>query len=74
MAFFSRKQKQLALKTNSKTIKEKYEQTELHLRQCAKNGNERELKKAMAEHRNIEYALLYKNTPEYRDKVYKRKK
>ncbi len=65
MAFFSRKQKRIAKKCSSAELNSKYVESEQKLKVAASTGSEKELKKAMAEHRNFEYAKLYQNTPQF---------
>ncbi len=65
MAFFTASQKRLARQPTERLNRE-YKFTELKLRQAAASGNEKELKKRMGEHRQIEYALLYKETPKFK--------
>ena len=72
MGFFSRKQKKLALKTPRESLEKAYHESEQNLKRVANSGDEKALKKAMREHGNFEYAMLYKNTPEYKDKCKKR--
>ena len=64
--FFSRSQKDLALNKGYMLVRE-YELSERDLIKVARLGNEKELKRAMEHHREIEYALLYTYTPEYRE-------
>lgn len=68
MSFFKREQKRLALRNSKSNLENLYHKSELKLRRVSKTGNESELKKAMKEHGKYEYALLYQNTPEYRNK------
>lgn len=73
MGFFNRKQKKLALKTPKESLEKAYHESEQNLKRVANFGDEKQLKKAMREHGNFEYAMLYKNTPEYKDKCKKTK-
>lgn len=67
MAFFNNEHKKLSnLPTD--VLKQKYVETELKLQTIAKTGNEKALKEAMKEHGNVEYALLYQKTPEFKEK------
>ena len=68
MSFFTRGQKVLAKKCSYSTLYNKYEKTEDELRRASYTGDEEKLKKAMAKHREIGYALLYRNTPEFKTK------
>lgn len=45
-----------------------YKDSESALRYASYSGNQKELKKAMKVYGDFEYALLYKNTPEYNKK------
>lgn len=72
MAFFKREHKKLA-KYNTVVLKDCYRQTENGLRNATASGDEKAIKTAMKRHQLVEYALLYKNTPEYRNKRRKRK-
>lgn len=74
MSFFSRKQKRLAMRCNSDELKNAYHTSEENLRRVAKTGNEKQLKIAMKEHGNYEYAMLYTNTPEYAKRMKRRNK
>ena len=49
-----------------------YQNADFALERASYSGDQKELRKAMKEHRKYEYALLYRNTPDY--KKYKRKK
>ena len=72
MAFFKREHKKLA-KYSTAVLKDCYRQTEIGLRNATSCGNEKAIKTAMKRHQLVEYALLYKNTPEYKGKRRKRK-
>lgn len=71
MGFFNRTHKKLA-KSNSKDLQYLYNITELGLKNAAAAGNEKTIREAMQKHQIVEYALLYKNTPEYKNKFYKK--
>ncbi len=71
MAFFTRKQKKMAKKCSTQELVHGYERSELNLERASFSGSEKELKNAMKEHSNFEYAMLYKNTPEYKKKCKK---
>lgn len=68
MSFFSRKQKQLALNCSRDRLEKAYHASEQSLRQASLSGDEKRLKKAMKQHGNFEYAMLYQNTPEFKKK------
>ena len=68
MGFFNRKQKRLARKMTEYELIRKYKESENKLKEASKLGKEKELKSAMKEHGNYEYALLYRNTPEFKRK------
>lgn len=70
MGFFNRTHKKLA-KCNSKELQHLYSITELGLKNAAATGNEKTIREAMQKHQVVEYALLYKNTPEYKKLVRK---
>ena len=72
MAFFKKIHKRLALTNSKGSLEQAYHRSEENLRKASYSGNEKLLKKAMKSHGNYEYAMLYKNTPEY--KVKRRKK
>lgn len=74
MGFFSRKQKQIALNTSKADLESAYHISEQNLKDASRSGNEKWLKTAMKQHGNFEYAMLFKNTPEYRKMLIKRKK
>lgn len=67
MGFFSRKHKNYA-KCNYKTLQDGYYASEIGLKKAVASGNEKAMHKAMKQHQLFEYALLYKNTPEYKAK------
>ena len=69
MGFFKREHKRLA-NVNYKDLQECYHITEENLKSAVKSGNEKEMKRAMKEHQQIEYALLYKNSSEYKKKKF----
>ena len=68
MGFFNRRQKRLARKYTESELKSGYRYSENELKEAAENGDTKALKRAMKVHGNFEYAMLYKNTPQYRDK------
>ena len=68
MGFFNKTHKKLAQYNSYSQLQQAYEQTEFDLERASYNGDKKALRKAMKEHGNIEYALLYKNTPEFKKK------
>ena len=68
MGFFSKKQKELALKNSNFELERAYHQSEQKLKNVSCSGDEKSLKRAMKQHGDFEYAMLYQNTPEYREK------
>lgn len=68
--FFTKKQKDIALKKGY-FLQYDYEHSEKMLKECAKQGDEKELEKAMSIHHDIEYAYLFTFTPEYRQLIAK---
>ena len=74
MGFFTKKQKNLAKKCSMQELVRGYEISEINLERASYSGSEKQLKTAMKEHGNYEYALLYKNTPEYKKKASKCKR
>lgn len=73
MAFFKRKHKKLA-KYNYKSLQDCYHSTEIGLRKAVASGDEKAMRKAMGQHQMVEYALLYRNSPEFRNRKYKKRK
>ena len=65
MGFFNRTHKRLARKYTLSDLKGGYRYSENKLREAAENGDKKALKRAMKVHGNFEYAMLYRNTPEY---------
>ena len=65
MAFFKKKHKKLALSSSKEQLEKAYHKSEAKLKIASKTGNEKLLSSAMHEHGCYEYALLYKETPEY---------
>lgn len=68
MGFFTSKQKRLATRCSTNELMKGYKDSESALRYASYSGNQKELKKAMKVYGDFEYALLYKNTPEYNKK------
>lgn len=67
MAFFNRKHKKFA-RCNYKILKKGYHASEISLQRAVASGDEKAMRKAMETHQAFEYALLYRNTPEFRSK------
>lgn len=74
MAFFSKKQKDMALNTPRAVLESQYKRSEENLQNVSKFGDDKLLKSAMKKHGDIEYAMLYTNTPQYRKELSKIKK
>ena len=72
MGFFNSKQKKMAKYCTREQLQRGYHLSEQNLVEASKNGDMKRLKNAMKQHGNFEYALLYKNTPEYRKKCKKK--
>lgn len=68
MSFFNKKQKQLALNCSRDRLEKAYHISEQNLHKASLSGDEKWLKKAMKQHGNFEYAMLYQNTPEFKKK------
>ncbi len=68
MVFFNKKQKQLAERHSASHLRTLYEFSEKQLLNSAKSGDLLALKEHMEKHRMFEYALLYKHTPEFKEK------
>ncbi len=74
MGFFSRKQKKMAFNYTATRLQQEYHGSEIDLKFASQIGTEKFLKESMKRHKDLEYALLYKNTPEYLKKVSKKKR
>lgn len=73
MAFrYSLKQKRIARQNDSSTLHKAYEISERRLKHCARKGSNKEMEKAMKYHKDIEYALYYQQSPEYKKQVLKK--
>lgn len=72
MGFFTGKQKQMAKKCSFYDLQRGYQSADLALERASFSGDKKELKRAMKEHQKYEYALLYRNTPEYKNKQRKK--
>jgi hypothetical protein len=68
MGFFTSHQKILAKTYSREALEYGYHKSEDNLRKAALSGDCKLLKQEMKKHGNYEYALLYKNTPEYKKK------
>lgn len=68
MGFFTGEQKKMAKKCSFYDLRRGYENADLALERASYSGDKKALNKAMAEHRKYEYALLYRNTPEFKRK------
>lgn len=67
MAFkYSLKQKRLAKQNDNSTLQKAYAISENQLNYFARKGSNKDLNKAMKQHQDIEYALLYQQSPEFR--------
>lgn len=67
MAFkYSLKQKRLAKQNDNSTLQKAYAISEKQLDYFARKGLNKDLNKAMKQHQDIEYALLYQQSPEFR--------
>lgn len=66
MAFFTMKHKKMAKKCSLRELQAGYERSEFDLERASYNGDAKGLKKAMREHGKYEYALLYRNTPQFK--------
>ncbi len=72
MGFFTGKQKRMAKKCSFYDLQRGYQSADLALERASYSGDKKELKRAMKEHQKYEYALLYRNTPEYKNKQRKK--
>ena len=66
MGFFTARHKRLARKYTASELKDGYRYSESELREAAESGDVKALKRAMKVHGNFDYAMLYKNTPDYK--------
>lgn len=66
MAFFTKKHKTMAKKCSFQELMAGYDNSEISLERASFNGSTKQLNKAMKEHRDYEYALLYRNTPKFK--------
>ena len=75
MAFkYSQRAKRFALQNDECVLKKAYKESEKRLNSCARKGSYKELSSAMKMHQDFEYALLYRQSPEFKHKVAKRRK
>ncbi len=58
----------MAKKCSIQKLQRGYERADFALERASYNGDKKGLKEAMKEHRKYEYALLYRNTPEFKRK------
>ena len=68
MGFFTMKQKRMAKKCSDRDLQIGYQNSDFALERASYAGDKKALKEAMKEHRKYEYALLYRNTPEFKKK------
>lgn len=68
---YSKRQKQLAQNVDRSELKKAYEISERNLNKAALKGSNKDLNLAMKHHQNIEYALLYQQSPEFKKKIFK---
>ncbi len=66
--FFTSKHVSLASTKSRSELKREYKKSEKELKRVAKTGNETTLSRVMKRHGNIEYAMLYQNTPNFKRK------
>ena len=66
MAFFKKIHKRIAMYNSKESLEQAYHLSEMNLKKASLSGNEKLLKTAMKEHGNLEYALLYQNSPEFK--------
>lgn len=66
MGFFTRKQKRFAKRKTYYDLQQGYKESDRALEHASYTGDSKALKAAMKAHRQYEYALLYRNTPEFK--------
>ena len=71
---YSQKQKRLARQNDYSTLNKAYSISEKFLNYFARKGSKKELDKAMKKHQDIEDALLYQQSPEFKNLKRSRKK
>ena len=64
---FTKLHKDLA-KANYKDLVRCYNATEIGLKRACRTGDKKVMDKAMANHQAFEYAMLYRQTPEFKNK------
>ncbi|MBQ4558660.1 MAG: hypothetical protein IJA61_04730 [Clostridia bacterium] len=65
MGFFTAKHKSMARNNSMEDLQKGYKSSEYALRVASYKGDKKALKEAMKVHGNFEYAMLYRNTPEF---------
>ena len=65
---FTKLQKRIARDCDYKSLIKGYEASEIGLHRACKSGDKKAMKKAMFNHQAFEYALLYRETPEFKNK------
>lgn len=68
MGFFTAKHKSMARNNSLEDLQKGYKYSESALRMASYNGDKKALKEAMKVHGDFEYAMLYRNTPEFNKK------
>lgn len=71
---YSLKQKKLAKQNDSWVLNKLYEISEKQLDYFARHGSNKDLDKAMKKHQNIEYALFYQKSPEFKKMLIRKRK
>ncbi len=66
VGFFSENQRKMAYKYTAGQLKKMYKLSEKDLKIVAEKGNEKYLEKVMERHRDVEYAMLFQKTPEFK--------
>lgn len=72
--FFTAEEKRLAKTTSRSVLKSKYEQSEKSLQTACRTGKIANIRRAMAKHHTLEYAMLYQTYDKHRPKIYWTKK
>lgn len=68
MKFFTEDQKMLAYGMSARYLHKNYKKSERDLKTAARSGNEFELAKVMKRHGDFEYAMLFRETPEFKNR------
>lgn len=68
MGFFTAKHKSMARNNSLEDLQKGYKCSESALRMASYKGDKKALKEAMKVHGDFEYAMLYRNTPEFNKK------